>query len=91
MFGDYIEAFDSSLTDVVQFTGVAILVLGFSNFFWCEIPTICQKLKLMSSRVPIQTCFGRRPVLIFSSLICFASSIWRAKATSYNSFMGACV
>lgn len=34
MFGDYIEAFDSNLTDVVQFTGVAILVLGFSNFFW---------------------------------------------------------
>ena len=34
MFGDYIEAFDSNLTDVVQFTGVAILVLGFSNFIW---------------------------------------------------------
>ena len=34
MFGDYIVAFDSNLTDVVQFTGVAILVLGFSNFIW---------------------------------------------------------
>jgi hypothetical protein len=34
MFGDYIEAFDSNLTNVVQFTGVAILVLGFSNFIW---------------------------------------------------------
>lgn len=34
MFGDYIEAFDSDLTAVVQFTGVAILVLGFSNFIW---------------------------------------------------------
>ncbi|PSS20568.1 hypothetical protein M430DRAFT_139203 [Amorphotheca resinae ATCC 22711] len=75
MFGDYIEAFDSNLTDVVQFTGIAILVLGFSNFFW----------------IPIQTCFGRRPVLIFSCLICFGSSIWRAKANSYGSFMGACV
>lgn len=75
MFGDYIEAFDSNLTDVVQFTGVAILVLGFSNFIW----------------VPIQTCFGRRPVLIASSLICFGSSIWRARAQTYNSFMGACV
>ena len=41
-------------------------------------------------RVPIQTCFGRRPVLIMSCLICFGSSIWRAKANSYNSFMGAC-
>lgn len=75
MFGDYIQAFDSNLTNVVQFTGVAILVLGFSNFIW----------------VPIQTCFGRRPVLIASTLICFGSSIWRAKANSYNSFMGACV
>jgi hypothetical protein len=34
MFGDYIVAFDSNLTSVVQFTGVAILVLGFSNFIW---------------------------------------------------------
>ena len=34
MFGDYIEAFDSDLASVVQFTGVAILVLGFSNFIW---------------------------------------------------------
>ncbi|KAB8290237.1 hypothetical protein EYC80_011105 [Monilinia laxa] len=75
MFGDYIEAFDSNLVDVVQFTGVAILVLGFSNFIW----------------VPIQNCYGRRPVLILSSAICFASSVWRARANSYGSFMGACV
>lgn len=75
MFGDYIEAFHHDLTDVVQFTGVAILVLGFSNFIW----------------VPIQTCFGRRPVLILSTIICFGSSIWRAKANTYNSFMGACI
>ncbi|KAN0112852.1 MFS transporter-like protein [Hyaloscypha variabilis] len=75
MFGDYIQAFNSDLTSVVQFTGVAILVLGFSNFIW----------------VPIQTCFGRRPVMIVSTLICFGSSIWRARANSYNSFMGACV
>lgn len=34
MFGDYIQAFDSNLADVVQFTGIAILVLGFSNFIW---------------------------------------------------------
>ena len=34
MFPELIEAFDSNLTDVVQFTGVAILVLGFSNFIW---------------------------------------------------------
>ncbi|RDW62642.1 hypothetical protein BP5796_10944 [Coleophoma crateriformis] len=75
MFGDYIVAFDSNLPDVIQFTGIAILILGFSNFIW----------------VPLQTCFGRRPVLIFSTLVCFGSSIWRARANTYGSFMGACV
>ena len=34
MFGDYIKEFHCSLADAVQFTGVAILVLGFSNFIW---------------------------------------------------------
>lgn len=34
MFGYYIEDFGCSLADAIQFTGVAILVLGFSNFFW---------------------------------------------------------
>jgi hypothetical protein len=34
MFPYLIEEFDSNLTDVVQFTGIAILVLGFSNFIW---------------------------------------------------------
>ena len=34
MIPNLIEAFDSNLNDVVQFTGVAILVLGFSNFIW---------------------------------------------------------
>ena len=38
MFGDYIEAFHCSLADAVQFTGVAILVLGFSNFIWYVTP-----------------------------------------------------
>ncbi|KAI1496328.1 major facilitator superfamily domain-containing protein [Biscogniauxia marginata] len=75
MFGDYIKEWDRSLADVVQFTGVAILVLGFSNFIW----------------VPISVCFGRRPVMIVSSLICVVSSIWRARATSYESFLGASV
>jgi hypothetical protein len=34
MFDQLMEAFDSSLAPVVQFTGVCILVLGFSNFLW---------------------------------------------------------
>lgn len=75
MFPDLAAAFDSSLHDVVAFTGVAILVLGFSNFIW----------------VPISTSFGRRPVYIASQIICLASSIWRGVATDYGSFMGACV
>ena len=35
MFGDYIVEFHTDLAGAVQFTGVAILVLGFSNFIWC--------------------------------------------------------
>jgi hypothetical protein len=34
MVGNLIEAFDSDLAGVVQFTGVCILVLGFRNFIW---------------------------------------------------------
>ena len=75
MFPQLMESFQSDLAAVVQFTGVCILVLGFSNFIW----------------VPIATSFGRRPVALASTLICFGSHIWRAKATTYESFMGACV
>lgn len=42
-------------------------------------------------RVPISTSFGRRPVYLLSQLINFGTSIWRAKANSYGSFMGACI
>ena len=34
MFPQLMQAFDANLADVVQFTGVCILVLGFSNFIW---------------------------------------------------------
>ena len=34
MFLELVEEFDSDLASVVQFTGVTILVLGFSNFLW---------------------------------------------------------
>jgi hypothetical protein len=34
MFEEYMKEFNCSLADAVQFTGVAILVLGFSNFIW---------------------------------------------------------
>ena len=75
MFPYYIEAYETDLASVVKFTGVAILVLGFSNFIW----------------VPISTSFGRRPVYIASQIICLVSAIWRAVAKDYSSFMGACV
>jgi MFS family permease len=71
MFGFYIDEWQRSLADVIQFTAVAILCLGFSNFIW----------------VPVMVCFGRRPVAIFSQLVCFATAIWRARAT----FMGASI
>ncbi|KPM44156.1 hypothetical protein AK830_g2360 [Neonectria ditissima] len=75
MFGYLMEDYNRSLTDVIQFTGVTILVLGFSNFIW----------------VPISTSFGRRPVLILSQIVCLASHIWRAKASTYKEFMGAAI
>lgn len=73
MFGNYIEEFHCTLPEAVQFTGVAILVLGFSNFVW----------------VPLSTTFGRRPVMLITQIINLASAIWRARATTYGSFMGA--
>ena len=74
MFEDYIKEFDCTLAEAIQFTGVPILVLGFSNFFW----------------VPMSTSFGRRPVYLFSQVINIVSCIWRARAQTYGSFMGAC-
>lgn len=34
MFSELQKSFHRDLASVVQFTGVCILVLGFSNFFW---------------------------------------------------------
>ena len=42
-------------------------------------------------RVPLATSFGRRPVILASTLICLGSNIWRAQAMTYSSFMGACI
>ncbi|KAK1240395.1 hypothetical protein MKX07_004423 [Trichoderma sp. CBMAI-0711] len=53
LFGLYVEEWNISLADAVQTTAVTILILGFSNLVW----------------IPISTCFGRRPALIFSTLI----------------------
>jgi hypothetical protein len=37
MFPQLMESFDADLASVVKFTGICILVLGFSNFFWCVL------------------------------------------------------
>lgn len=43
MFPALMESFNCSLADAVQFTGVCILVLGFSNFIWyVMIPIVSQ-------------------------------------------------
>ncbi|KAI8935588.1 hypothetical protein NX059_008154 [Plenodomus lindquistii] len=75
MFPALIAQFETDLAGAVQFTGICILVLGFSNFLW----------------VPISTSFGRRPVYLASQLINIGTSIWRARSNTYGSFMGACI
>ncbi|KAF4977233.1 hypothetical protein FZEAL_6216 [Fusarium zealandicum] len=75
MFPAIIRDYDSTLEDVIQFTGITILILGFSNFIWA----------------PISTSFGRRPVYLASQLICLACHIIRARASTYGTFMVACV
>jgi MFS family permease len=71
----YMEDFDSTLPEVINFIGVSVLVLGFTNFIW----------------IPLSRGFGRRPVAIFTTLITTASCIWRARATTYDSFLGSAV
>lgn len=75
MFPYFIKDFNSDLEGVIQFTGVSILILGFSNFIWA----------------PISSSFGRRPTFLASQLICLASYILRARSRDYATFMGACV
>jgi MFS family permease len=50
-----------------------ILFLGLGNVFW----------------VPLSLKVGKRPVLIASSAIFFASSIWSARAQTWGSLLGA--
>ena len=48
-------------------------------------------MKMVNRRVPLSTTFGRRFVLLMSTLVSLGSMIWRAEADSYSSFMGAAV
>jgi len=64
---------------------------GIQQFHLVSVPLIEAPKIPELHRVPISSSFGRRPVYLASQLINFGSSIWRAKANSYGSFMGACV
>ena len=75
MFPQLIEAFGITPADAVQLVGICILVLGFANFIW----------------VPISSTYGRRIVLLSSTLICIAANIWRATTPSYGGFIGSTV
>ena len=75
MFPQLIEAFHISPADAIQLVGICILVLGFANFIW----------------VPISSTYGRRIVLISSTLICIAANIWRATTQSYHGFLGSTI
>ena len=94
LFPDLIHDFNTDLEGAIQFTGIAILVLGFSNFIWYVSASGIADVENCSNRltrVPIATSFGRRPVMLASSLVCFGASIWHTQAQSYSSFMGSCV
>lgn len=41
--------------------------------------------------MPIMMSYGRRPVLLSSTVLCIGANVWRCLATSYDSFMGACI
>lgn len=69
----YVKAFDRPEDDILEFTGYFILLLGFSALFW----------------VPLSSKFGRRPVLLSSTVVGAGIAVWRAVATSYESTLGA--
>lgn len=37
VFGAYIDAFDCTLAQAIQTTGIALLILGFSNYLWVPL------------------------------------------------------
>lgn len=95
MFGQLAEEFNSDLASVVQFTGVSILVLGFSNFLWYVLNAPTHHISVSNQRaidrMPLSAAFGRRPVLLGTTFVSLVSTIWKAEAKTYSSFMGACV
>ncbi|KIX09064.1 uncharacterized protein Z518_00142 [Rhinocladiella mackenziei CBS 650.93] len=68
-----IQDFEVSLTKASYLITFNILFLGIGNLFW----------------IPLSLKIGKRPVLLLSSAIFFASSIWAAVAQSWGSLFGA--
>jgi MFS family permease len=73
IFVPIIEHFDVSVTKAGYLITFNILFLGIGNLFW----------------IPLSRKIGKRPVLILSSAIFFASSIWATVAQSWGSLFGA--
>lgn len=65
--------FNTSLTNASYLITLNILALGLGNLFW----------------IPLALKIGKRPVLLLSTAIFFASSVWSAEAKSYGSLLGA--
>ncbi|CAK7224176.1 hypothetical protein SCUCBS95973_005431 [Sporothrix curviconia] len=65
--------FNKDADAVALLTSVLVIVTGYTNLVL----------------VPIAEVYGRRFVLIASSLTCVGGSLWQGAATSYGSFMGA--
>ncbi|CAK7216214.1 hypothetical protein SEUCBS140593_002800 [Sporothrix eucalyptigena] len=65
--------FDKNAEAIALLTGVLVIVTGYTNLVL----------------VPLAEVYGRRFVLIASSLTCVGGSLWQGAANSYGSFMGA--
>jgi len=100
IFPELIGTFHTDLNGAIQFTGAVILAQGFSNFMWyvilclnyvCGVKNMLSDIRLIIiyCRIPLSQTYGRRFVLLTSSLMCLAAYAWRASATSYSSFMAA--
>lgn len=69
----YVKDFHHSETDILQFTGIFVVVLGVSALIW----------------VPFSTKYGRRAVLLACTIIGLFDALWRALAKSYGSMLAA--
>ena len=67
------EDFDVSVTKASYLFSLNLLFLGLGNLFW----------------IPLSLKIGKRPVLLLTAIMFFASSIWSAVAKSWGSLLAA--